>query len=184
MGWKVALLSSFLVCFANAQVLSNGERSGLVQTTASLYPAKMLNHDALNNYVGGNLAVRFDEKYAFRGDIYVFTSTQRGTAVINDHTMIQASFLRFFPIKRWDPYVGVGLGLSGIQTVSNFQRRYQPTVSLNAGVQFHVFDYFYFFIESSYQHMQDPWRTQPLDQLFASAGLGLQLPVKKLMGNH
>jgi hypothetical protein len=184
MGWKVALLASILGCFVHAQELSYGERNGLVQTVAALYPAKMLNHDALNNYVGGNLSVRFDEKYAFRGDIYVFTSTQSGTSVITDHTLIQSSFLRFFPVKKWDPFVGVGLGLSGIQTVSNSLRRYQPTVSLNAGLQFHVFDYFYFFVESSYQHMQDPFRTQPLDQLFASGGLGLQLPVKKLRGNH
>lgn len=180
MGWKIVLLASLTAFLTHAQELDKGERSGLVQTTATLYPAKMLNHDALNNYVGGNLTVRLDDHYAFRGDIYVFTSTQKGNEVINDHTLVQAGFMRFFPMKRWDPFVGLGAGLSGIQTGGNDQRRYQPTITLNAGLQFHVYDFFYFFAEVAYQHMQDPWRTQPLDQFLTSGGLGLQLPAKKL----
>jgi hypothetical protein len=181
MGWKIGLIAVFFAGNAMAQEVSEGERAGLVQATASFYPTFMLNRGVTNNYIGGYLNIRFDDKYSFRGDIYRYLSNQTDESYINDHTFVQCGFLRHFPIKRFDPFIGATIGLSGVETNDNTQMRYQPTVDVMAGMQFMVFHYFYFYVEAHYVHMQDPWRTTQLDQLMATGGLGFQLPVKRVI---
>lgn len=183
MGWKIALVLVGISFSVSAQEVEKGERAGLVQVTGSIYPTFMLGHAVTNNYVGGQLGYYFTDKYSFRGDAFVYIGSQTEAKYINDHLLIEAGFFRHFSHKRFDGFVGFSPGLSGIQISSVTQRRYQPTIDVSSGLKFHVSSYFYFFAEVHYQHLQDPWKTIPLDQGMISGGLGLQLPLKKVL-NH
>ena len=66
---KVSLLVlGFLAMtsLTNAQILADGERAGLLQTTGSIYPSQQLNTKGSNLYVGGYMNYHFDDKYSFR----------------------------------------------------------------------------------------------------------------------
>lgn len=179
---EISILLVFWGMFqnGNAQNIYEGERAGLLQVTASIYPAIQLNTAGTNYYVGGHLNYHFDDKYSFRGDIYRFSGAKNKPGYINDHTQIQAGFMRYFPVKRLDPFVGLQMGLSAIQLNERPGNMiYNASFSVLAGVKYHVYKYFYFFAEMQYTHQQDPWHTRPLDQLLVSGGLGIQLPCKK-----
>lgn len=176
----LAVLLSGLGFGINAQDIYEGERAGLIQGTASIYPARQLNSTGVNYYVGGHLNYHFDDKYSFRGDIFSLAGTKEKPSYIHTHTQVQAGFMRYFPVKRFDPFVGFQMGLSLIDLNERpKEMSYNASLSCVAGVNFHVYKYFYFFLEFQYTHQQDPWHTRPLDQFMGTGGLGLQFPCKK-----
>lgn len=164
----------------HAQILADGERSGLLQATASIYPSQQLNTTGLNLYLGGYLNYHFDDKYSFRGDIYQFIGAQSKPGYINDHLQVQAGFMRYFPFGRLDPFVGLQVGLSAVQTTERSERIYNSAFAAKAGLNYHVYKFFYFFLEFQYIHQTDPWHARPLDQLMGTGGLGFQLPAKDI----
>ncbi|HRP53434.1 MAG TPA: hypothetical protein PLI97_07990 [Fluviicola sp.] len=176
-------LLATLICWNNyfyAQILEDGERKGLVQATASIYPSQQLNRSALNIYIGGNLNVFLDHKYSVRGDVYSFISTQGKKSYISDNFQLQVGFMRFFPVKRLDPYVGLQVGLSVIQTTTRPESVYNALFALKAGLNYHVYHYFYFFVDMQYTHQADPWASGPFDQFMGTGGLGFQIPCKNV----
>ncbi|MNU73721.1 hypothetical protein D3C71_632070 [compost metagenome] len=180
---KISLLFLFftaLTTYSKAQIIADGERAGLLQTTASIYPSQQLNTKGLNLYVGGYMNYHFDDKYSFRGDIYQFIGAQTKPGYINDHLQVQAGFMRYFPVKRFDPFVGLQVGFSAIQTNGRSERIYNAAFAIKAGVNYHVYKFFYFFLECQYIHQTDPWHARPLDQFMGTGGLGFQLPVKNI----
>lgn len=183
MEFKKKIIALFALAFAMhglAQDIYDGERAGLLQTTASIYPSVQLNTTGINYYVGGNLNYHFDDKYSFRGDIYTLAGSKEKPSYIQSHTQIQAGFMRYFPVKRFDPFIGIQMGFSTIDLNERpNQLVYNASLSFLAGIDFHVYKYFYFFAEFQYTHQQDPWHTRPLDQFMGTGGLGIQLPCKK-----
>jgi len=162
-----------------AQKLEEGQRNGLIQATASLYPSWMLNRKVQNNYVAGHVAYYFHDNYSFRGEIMAYIDAQKDVRYLSKHSQLQVGFGRHFPVKRWDPFVYYTMGLSSIRLQAQSKNVLQPSVGLIAGTHYNVSRFFYFFAECSYQHMQDPAHAANLDQLFVSGGLGFQLPTKK-----
>jgi hypothetical protein len=181
MGTRLILLIALtaMVLPAAAQNLAEGERKGLIQATASLYPAWMLNHDVQNNYVAGHFAYYVDDHYSFRGEILSYIDAQSEEKVLNDHVQVQAGFGRHFPIKRWDPFVYVQMGLGAVQLDGFDRRYYQPSAGITAGVHYNVSRFFYFFAEAEYHHLQNPEYVGNLDQVFVSGGLGFQFPTDR-----
>ncbi|MDR0801249.1 hypothetical protein [Fluviicola sp.] len=165
---------------STAQIIADGEREGLLQTTASIYPSQQLNTKGLNLYLGGYLNYHFDDKYSFRGDIYQFIGAQIKPGYVNDHLQVQVGFMRYFPVKRLDPFVGFQVGFSAIQTNERSERIYNSAFAVKAGLNYHVYKFFYFFLECQYIHQVDPWHARPLDQFMGTGGLGFQLPVKNI----
>lgn len=163
-----------------AQLLAKGERQGLIQSTATIYPSFQLNTKGVNIYVGGYFNYHFDNKYSFRGDGMIYTGSQTKPGYINKNYQVSAGFMRFFPIKRFDPYVGLQAGLSIIETMGRNELVYNSLFSLKGGCNVHVYRFFYFFIDMQYQHQVDPWFKRPLDQFMASGGLGFQVPIKNI----
>jgi hypothetical protein len=94
--------------------------------------------------------------------------------------MLLAGFNRFFPVKRFDPYVGLQAGLSIIQADGRKSDVYNSVFGLRSGLNFHVYKFFYFFIDLQYVHQVDPWYKRPLDQFIGTGGLGFQLPTKNI----
>lgn len=166
----------------HAQNVYEGQRAGLIQTTGSIYPSVQLNTAGVNYYVGGHMMIHLDDHYSFRGDIYTLAGSKNKPSYINDHTQIQAGFTRNFPFKRLDPFVGLQVGVSMIETNARLGSNYHASFSLLEGVQFHVYKFFYFFAEIQYTHQQDPVYTRPLDQFMGTGGLGIQLPTKRVKG--
>jgi hypothetical protein len=173
------MLLLLVILPVSAQVTEDGERQGLLQGTASLYPARMLNHSMMNNYVGGHLNYYVDDHYSFRGDVFVYIDAQGDQKYLNRQIQLQAGFMRHFPVKRWDPFVGLQAGLSALELQSSPDHFLQPVLGLTTGVSFMVSGYFYFYAECSYQHMNDPVVRSPLDQLFVTGGLGFQLSTRR-----
>lgn len=183
MEFKKKIIAIVVITFvfsSKAQNIYDGERAGLLQTTASIYPSVQLNTAGVNYYVGGHMNFHFDDKYSFRGDIYALAGSKEKPSYIHTHTQVQAGFMRYFPVKRFDPFVGLQMGLSALDMNERPKEMvYNASVSILAGVNFHVYKYFYFFAEFQYTHQQDPWHTRPLDQFMGTGGLGIQFPCKK-----
>ena len=178
---KITLILFLLFFSAGSfgQDLINGERKGLVQVTASIYPSKMLNHAISNSYVAGHANYYFTDGYSFRGEIMHYIDAQGENRYIDKHTQLQAAFGRHFPMKRFDPYVYASVGLAGISLTEQPHKYFQPVAGIITGGNFQFSRYFYLFLEIEYQHMQDPLHRSPLDQLFFSGGLGIQFPTRK-----
>lgn len=174
----------FMLCvasFSNAQIIADGERKGLVQATASIYPVQQLNVSGLNIYLGGYINYHFDDKYSFRGDIYQYIGAQKKPGYLKNNTQLLAGFMRYFPYKRLDPFVGIQAGISFIETNERIgERTLNSVFALKAGLNYHVYSYFYFFVEFQYTHQPDPWRARPYDQFTGTGGLGFQLPCKNI----
>ena len=92
--------------------------------------------------------------------------------------LISAFMLRYFPVKRLDPFVGLQVGFSAIQTNERSERIYNSAFAVKSGLNYHVYKFFYFFLECQYIHQSDPWHARPLDQFMGTGGLGFQLPCK------
>ncbi|HRO76441.1 MAG TPA: hypothetical protein PLP27_09865 [Crocinitomicaceae bacterium] len=186
MGFKKEIIVFIVALFigvntAKAQVVENGERQGLLQATASIYPVQQLNVSGLNIYLGGYGNYYFDDKYSFRGDIFQYIGAQKKPGYLKNNTVIQAGFMRYFPMKRFDPYIGVQVGASIIETNERVgERVINSLFALKAGLNFHVYKYFYFFAELQYTHQPDPWHSRPYDTFTGTGGLGFQLPCYSL----
>jgi hypothetical protein len=189
----IICLTAFSV---RAQEVETGERGGLLEVSGSIYPTFSLNSKSTMNFVGGHLAYQLDDKYSFRGDMFVMTSTQSGAMIYNDYFLIEAGFLRNFTKNRFDYFVGIELGLTRIQiqhpaeevlggpvlTYGYLNRSYyQPVFDLTTGFKFHVNPYFYFYAETKLLNNRNPEANQVQSNLAVTGGLGIQLPVKKLL---
>lgn len=176
----LAFVFSVLSACTFGQILHKGERAGLIQSTATIYPSAQLNTKGLNIYLGGYFNYHFDNKYSFRGDGQVLMGTQTKPAYIDKNYQILAGFNRYFPVKRFDPYVGIQAGLSMIQSEGRSEMVYNSVFVLRSGLDFLVYRFFYFFIDLQYSHQVDPWHSRPLDQFMGSGGLGFQVPIKNV----
>lgn len=164
-----------------AQLLEKGEREGLLQATASIYPSQQLNTKGLNIYLGGYANYHFDDKYSFRGDVFQYIGAQKKPGYLKANTQILAGFMRYFPVKRWDPFVGAQVGVSWIKLNERpAETTLNAVFTLKAGVNYHVWHYFYFFAEIQYSHQPDPLHARPLDQFTGTGGLGFQIPCKNI----
>jgi len=192
MGWKIIVAVLALSNSAFAQNVENGERRGLLEVSGSIYPTFSLNNGSILNVVGGHFAYQFDEHYSFRGDAFVSTSTQKGTPLYNDFTLIQGGFVRNFTWNRFDLFSGLGLGLAAVQTVRHYDgnvpqnveispRYYQANLDVMIGFKFHVSNYFYFYGEAHNWLMHHPEEDGTLGNIAVTGGLGLQLPSKKVI---
>lgn len=187
----VLVLGSFTT---HAQDITNGQRAGLLEVSGSIYPTTSFNAKSMMNFVGGHMAYQLDDKYSFRGDAMVFTSTQSGGAIYNDYFMIEAGFLRNFSHNRFDYFVGIELGLASIQlapsgewltlVAKEYPRYYQPVWDLTTGAKFHVSRYFYFYAEAKLLNNRHPEMNALQSNLAFTGGLGLQLPTKRSPKHH
>lgn len=165
----------------SAQILADGQRKGLIQATATIYPSQQLNTKGLNIYLGGYANYYFHDKYSFRGDCYQYINSQTKPSYVKNETRITWGFMRYFPVKRFDPYVGVQMGISLLNTQERpTEMVVNSTFSVKAGLNFHVYKFFYFFLEMDYTHQPDPWHARPFDQFMGSGGLGFQIPIKNI----
>lgn len=162
------------------QQVSEGERKGLIQTTASIYPTLLTKNGSWLNRVGGHAEYFFDDHYSFRGSLFHYFSTQKGTDVLNTETSVFSGFDRTFISGRFDFYVGIGAGMSFVSMIEpQPSLYYQSMLDTHAGWKFHVYDYFYFFGEIHSQWFRNPKRNELLNMLPISGGLGLQFPTRR-----
>ena len=177
------LLVAGFIQQTTAQKLEEGQRRGLVQANASLYPAFMLNHPIQNNYVAGHTTYYFHDKYSFRGEALAYIDAQKEVKYLSRHYQVEVGFGRHFPVKRWDPFIYYTMGLASVRLQTASKNYVQPTIGIIVGLHYNVNRFFHFFAEGHYGHMQDPGREINLDQIYVSGGLGFQLPTRNLGKN-
>jgi hypothetical protein len=194
MGKKIILfLMIFQSLVIQAQDYSISERKGTLKATGSFYPSRRLDSKVVNYYVGGNAEYFFHNNYSFRGDIYglVGQKSPLSNSSLKTSFILNYGFNKHFVKNRFNSFVGIYTGMTcfkknemDLQTFvavpSDVQ--YVPNVGLTIGTQFYLYDYFHFFAETRYIHHRSPYSNGNIDEISFSAGLGFQLPVKKLLG--
>lgn len=187
------LLLAACFCVSNvwSQDVEAGERQGLLEVSASIYPTFSMNYKSNMNFVGGHMAYQLDDKYSFRGDILAMTSTQSGKAIYNDYFLIETGVVRNISVKRFDFFLGLEFGMAGIQLYRDnnslilnappLYRYYQPVWDAMLGFKFHVSPYFYFYGETKFLNNRNPEANSLQSNLAVTGGLGLQLPTKKFI---
>jgi len=174
-----------------SQNVETGERQGLLEVSGSIYPTFSMNRKSNMNFVGGHLAYQLDDKYSFRGDALIMTSTQSGAQIYNDYFLIESGFTRNVTFKRFDIFGGIEFGLAGMQLYRDpnsvtlnaqpLHRYYQPVWDGILGFKFHVSQYFYFYGEMKALNNRNPEANSLQTNLAVTGGLGIQLPTKKLL---
>lgn len=141
---------------------------------------QQLNVRGLNIYVGGHANYYLEDRFSLHGEYLQYIGAQKKPGYLKGNSQILAGFMQHFPMKRWDPFVGVQAGVSLIETNERLgERSLNALFGLKAGVNFHVYKYFYFYAVIQYTHQADPWHKRPYDLFTGTGGLGFQIPTRK-----
>ena len=184
MGKKIILfLMIFQSLVIQAQDFSISERKGTLKATGSFYPSKRFDAQVVEYFVGGNAEYFISNNYSFRGDIYGLVGQMKmaSDANLNTSYILNYGFNKHFVKNRFNSFLGVFTGMTCFKK-SFLELQYVPNVGLTIGTQFYFYDYFHFFAETRYIHHRSPYSNGNIDEISFSAGLGFQLPVKKLLG--
>jgi hypothetical protein len=160
-----------------AQEVTKGERKGLIQATGTIYPVKSLNTSNAYYYLNGHTSIYFDNHFSFRGDLWAKKVKQ--TTDIVSETKIEFSTLYHYNIKRFSTFGGIGTGLGVFRSPTLSSEQFIPSLSLIIGEQFHVNDYFYFFLDAHLFFRKDVNFINWNNEITASGGLGFQFPFWK-----
>lgn len=171
---------------------------GLLKGTATISPAFMLNQPIENIYINGELEYFTERRISFRGDAYLFLSSQQKPALLHQNSFIVAGGLYHFPKNRFDYFIGFQPGVSLVQpnviyvhagpgTLINWvdlpaPTKVCPTISAITGITYYVGDYFNFFLNVRYtkaRYFGYNSGVLNLDQLIISGGLGFNIRTKK-----
>lgn len=170
-----------LLCFIQihlfAQELTKGERKGLIQATGTIYPVKSLTTSNAYNYLNGHTSYFFDDHFSFRGDLWSKKIKQASDNVTE--TKVEFSTLYHYNKNRFSTFGGFGTGLGMFSSPALSSKQFIPSLSLIIGEQFHVNNYFYFFIDAHLFFRKDVNFTRWNSELTASGGLGFQFPCRK-----
>lgn len=161
----------------------------LVRGSVAISPGFMLQQPVTNIYVAGKLEVFTDKRISLRGEGMWYIGDQGDVGLLEQNSQIAFGPFVHLTHRRLDLALGLEPGVSltrpardSLQTEAA-PLRALPSMSLCAGLTFVVWDYFQFFIDARYTHARytGPYSAAvPLDELVIGAGLGWQLPVKRL----
>lgn len=159
-----------------SQDVKLGERRGLIQTTSTIYPVVELNGKGSYLYASGYANYFFEKKYSARGELFQYLAPIQKSAYIKGNTQILIGIFRYFPIKRFDAYVGLQTRLSIIKINGYGRESYNGILAVKAGFNYHVWQYIYLYLDFQYMRQADPWKKGSIDLLAGSFGLGIQMP--------
>lgn len=161
----------------------------LVRGSVAISPGFMMNQPTTNIYVVGKLEVFTDDKVSLRGEALWYIGSQQQHEPLQQNSQITCGPFVHFTHRRLDLALGFepGVALSQPAPDPDFldpaPLRIIPNMALCGGLTFAVWDYFQFFIDARYIHANytGPYSAAiPLDEFVLGAGLGWQIPVKRL----
>ena len=161
----------------------------LVRGSIAISPGFMLQQPVTNIYLVGKLEVFADKKISLRGEGLWYLGNQQDAPLLKQNSQITFGPFVHFTHKRLDVALGIEPGVALTQPYMDSTYAEQaplraiPNMALCAGLTFAVWDYFQFFIDARYVHANYTGAyssTIPLDEMIIGAGLGWQVPVKRL----
>lgn len=162
----------------------------LVRGSVAISPGFMVKQPTTNIYVVGKLEVFTDERISLRGEALWYIGSQQQYEPLQQNSQITFGPFVHFTHKRLDLALGFEPGVALTQPARDLDfleqapLRIIPNMALCGGLTFAVWDYFQFFIDARYTHANytGPYSaTVPLDEFVLGAGLGWQVPVKRMI---
>ncbi len=155
---------------------------GLLRTSLTIAPGRLLDHGQSYIYLHGFLELFPEAHVSLRGDIYQMVTPQTAGVGLkqNTHLLYGAAIHHNKGIS--DLYAGLEPGISFTQT-QTLPINFLPTWSVFTGYHLSVWKYFNLFAEArllSTRYSRAPEGNIRLNELLFSAGLGFQVPLKKL----
>jgi hypothetical protein len=162
-------------------------RRGLLRAQMTISPGWTIADGNTNLYLQGDMEFYLQDRVSLKGDVSYFIDTQGKGNLKHNHSLFFGTQYHF-PIKRFDPYIGLHPGISLIQmkndnlgtpevpveySVSNFKA--SPVISVATGFNFYIWKYLHFMANLKYIHAKHPteWGTNyGLDEFRISFGLG------------
>lgn len=162
-------------------------RKGLIKAQMTIAPGWTIGQKHTNIFLQGDLEYYITRKVSIKGDVHYFLATQNGSNMLHNHSLFFGANYHF-PIKRFDPYLGLHPGASVIQIRNpieqdpEFELAYSestlkvaPAVSAVAGFNYYVWKFLHFTGKVTYVHANHPteWGTNyALNEFRLSFGLG------------
>ncbi len=161
----------------------------LLRGSVAISPGFMLRQPVTNIYVAGKLELFADDRISLRGEGLWYIGDQGDVGLLEQNSQIAFGPFVHLTHGRLDVALGVEPGVTLTRPtrdslhVEAAPLRVMPSMALCAGLTFVVWDYFQFFVDARYTHARytGPYSAAiPLDEVVLGAGLGWQLPVKRL----
>lgn len=188
---RAGFLAAFVLLCLGASAQKTKERPdvirlGLMRAQATITPAVMINDGSLNIYVHGDMDYFLSRKVSVRADAYYFIDTQGDGDLRHNHGVFFGANYHF-PIKIFDPYIGLQPGASYVQaakdlpwgedgSVTEVQSTGQfiPNISATAGFNLYLGRFVHFMGNVRYVHGKHAtfWGNRPLDEFRFSFGVG------------
>ncbi|MGB0918803.1 MAG: hypothetical protein ACPGU4_14510 [Flavobacteriales bacterium] len=168
----------------------NGEdiiRKGLVRAQMTISPGWTIADGNTNLYLQGDMEYFLQDKVTLKGDVSYFIGTVGDGYLKHNHSLFFGAQYHF-PVKRFDPYIGLHPGVSLVQArnpiastpeidvaYSESVMKASPAISVATGFNFYVWRYIHFMANVKYVHAKHPteWGTNyALDEFRISFGLG------------
>lgn len=160
---------------------------GLFRSSMTISPSFMTEHKLSNLYLHGFAELFPEKNISFRGDSYLFLgSQQKNDSLLNQNSHLLYGFAIHHTNGLNDFYCGIEPGVSYTQPGNELPAKICPTLSVFAGYTFSVWKYFNFYagvrvLNTRYiDYIKSSSGILPLNEILFSAGLGFQIPLKKL----
>ncbi len=177
------LCSILLASTTFAQEEKSYIQPGLISTSLTLSPAKMLNRKDMNYYVSGYLEGRLDRHLSLRGEAHYMLGNAN-TKFLKNNARVLFGLEYGLPVRNADFHLGFMPGVSVLQ--SNFARNARwevvPLISVSGGVKFYVWKFFNFFMHVNYIHTELnnlESISGKADELVFTGGLGYNIQLLK-----
>ena len=199
----MTLLSLFVICVFNTLAFGQKNRTertgddiirkGLLRAQGTISPAWTLADGNTNIYLQGDMEYFASRRVSIKGDMAYFLDTQGDGYLKMNHSLFFGAQYHF-PIKRFDPYIGLHPGASLIQVrnpnvgtsenpvASVSKMKVAPAISETAGFNFYVWKYIHFLGKVTYvnaRHSTEWGTTYALDEFRIAFGLGWNVNVMK-----
>lgn len=159
-------------------------KPGLLASSLTFSPSKMLNHSQSNFYMNGFAEYFVDSKFSFRSDSYLFLNSQSENPLLKDGIRSYFGMAYHLTKGNWDNSFGFQPGVTLFNTKETVSKaQIQPSAALRIGTSYYVWKYFHFFANLTYTKsklMVFQRGNLPTDELIFSAGLGFQIQTRKL----
>lgn len=162
---------------------------GLLVGELTFSPATMLNRNTQNFYLSGNLEYYVDKKVSFKGQSHLFLNGNDASSIFKSRVNTYFGAMYHFNSDNWDQHIGFSPGLtvttSEIDDLNGnrYPTMISPSFALEVGTTYYVWKYFNFFARVSYLNSKlsgTHLLNQRTDELLISAGLGFQVPTRKI----
>ncbi len=169
--------------FSQSQPDAPFARKGLIKANSTFGFGKLIQDEIFNTHLVSELEYFLEDPISLKGENILFLNH------INNSDLLRFSGITSFgPMfhktnGNWDFHLGMMAGVALTKPRGeDFNLKVNPTVSLQTGVTYYVWDYFNFFTQLRY--VQNAYRgyingSLPLNEVIIITGLGFQLHTLK-----